>query len=67
MKKKLYMKVTLDKYELPLIICDSARELAAATGTSADVIYSCISHYKKDKRNTSYRMVVVNMDRKELE
>lgn len=67
MLKKLYMKVTTDRFELPLIVCDSAGELAAAVGTDRNVIYSSISHRKKDGRGTSYRMVEVDIEQEELE
>lgn len=40
---KLYMKVTKDKYELPLAVADSAKELAAMVGTKENTVNSCIS------------------------
>lgn len=44
---KLYMKVTKDKYELPLAVAESAGELAALTGVDKNVILSSISHKRR--------------------
>ena len=43
----LYMKTTRDKYEFPIAVADTARELAEMVGTSQSVIYSSISHKHK--------------------
>ena len=40
----VYMKITKDKYELPLAIADSLKELSVLTGTKSNVISSSISH-----------------------
>lgn len=45
--KKLYIYATKDEYELPLIIADSAEELAQKLGTTKNVVLSCISHKRK--------------------
>lgn len=50
----IYMAVTMDKYELPIALADSAVELAKMCNTSVNNIYSCISKvqsgkYKKSK------------------
>ena len=45
--KKLYMYVTRDDYELPLIVADSAEELAQMLGTTKNTVLSCISHKRK--------------------
>lgn len=42
----LWMKVTNDKYELPIAIAESAYELADMLGINANVIYSQMSHFK---------------------
>ena len=42
-KKRLYLKVTEDKYELPLIVCDSVHELAKREGKNDSNISSQIS------------------------
>lgn len=58
--KKLYIYCTKDDYELPLIIADSAEELAQKLGTTKNVVYSCISHKHKG-------WVKVNIDEGETE
>jgi len=40
---KVYMKTTKDKYELPIAVADSAKELAYLLGMSVGSIYSSIS------------------------
>lgn len=42
----LWMKVTNDKYELPIAVGDSAFDLAKQLGINANVIYSHMSHFK---------------------
>ena len=65
MEKKLkeqyvWMKVTNDKYELPVLVADSAPELAKMLGCSPNNIYSSLSHAKHRRQNTTYRKVVIN-------
>lgn len=43
------MKVTKDKYQLPLAVADSASELAEICGTTRNSVVSTISHYKKGR------------------
>lgn len=40
----IWMKVTKDKYELPIAITDSVGELARVVGTTANCISSSICH-----------------------
>lgn len=52
------MKVTRDKYELPLIVTEGAKELAEKEGVNVNTIYSSISHYEKgDTKTAPYRRV----------
>lgn len=44
--RKLYLAVTLDRYELPTAVADSADELSRMTGKSVNTIHSSISHVK---------------------
>lgn len=44
---KLYMRTTMDEYELPVAVAENARELARMIGTSEDVVFSSISHKKR--------------------
>lgn len=47
----LYMKVSNDKYELPLAVADTGAELARMVGTTRGVVYSAISKgYKTYKK-----------------
>ena len=67
MEKKLkeqyvWMKVTNDKYELPVLVADSAPELAKMLGCSPNNIYSSLSHAKHRRQNSPYRKVVINDD-----
>ena len=39
----VYIRVTKDKYRLPVAIADSARELAEMTGVNMSSIYTTIS------------------------
>lgn len=47
--KKLYMVVTLDKYELPLYVADSVAELSEWSGNTIGAIYSLMSKAKNGK------------------
>lgn len=60
MPKALYMQVTSDKYELPLVVADSMAELARKTGNKRSSIASAISHAKKKERKSKY--VKVELD-----
>lgn len=46
---KVYMMVTGDKYQLPVYIADTAKELSKICGTSTNTIYSIVSKYKHGK------------------
>lgn len=43
----LYMMVTKDKYELPLLICDTPQELADKAGVKKRSLLSSLSHKNK--------------------
>lgn len=43
----LYMEVTRDKYELPIFISPSAREVAENAGTDINTVYSLCSRHKR--------------------
>lgn len=56
----LWMKVTNDKYELPLVVADTIQELADILGVSRDSIYSSMSHVKAgDSKSTPYRRIEI--------
>lgn len=50
MREKLYVAVTHDKYELPICVTTSVREMAKLLGRPEGSIYSEISHHLWIKR-----------------
>ena len=56
---RLYMLVTKDQYELPLVVAGSAEELAKRVGVSPKSIYSAIWKAEKYGRKCKYRVVDV--------
>ena len=59
-QNSIYMLVTNDKYELPIVIADTLAELANKIGVRKNVISSAISHSKKKGFKSVY--VKVNVD-----
>lgn len=57
MKVTVWMRVTDDKYELPVCIADTTTELARMCNTTPKSITSCIAHAKKDGRKSVYKKV----------
>lgn len=58
MKGYYWMAVTADKYELPLIVTETARELAVMLNiTIGSVLSGCAK--KRSGRNTGYKIVKV--------
>ena len=57
----LYMKVTRDKYELPVAVAETKEELAWMLGIKRDHVRSAFSHAKKFK-NPTYVVVEVDDD-----
>lgn len=58
----IWMKVSNDEYELPIMIADSARELAEKCGTTENSVKSSASHAKRGDRWSSYVCVKVTDD-----
>ena len=50
----VYMLVTEDKYELPLMVTDTAQEMARKLGLCKDSVASAICKAKKDGRKCKY-------------
>ena len=46
---KLYMEVTTDKYQLPLIVTDTPKELARLCGVDTQYIWTYLNHVKNGK------------------
>ena len=55
----IWLKVTNDKYELPVAVADSASELAQLLGIKKNNIFSAISHAQKQGYKCQYRKVVI--------
>ena len=56
----IWLKVTNDKYELPVAVADSAEELAKLCGVKVNNIHSSRSHAKARGQQTWYRLVKVD-------
>ena len=62
----VWMMVTMDKYELPIAVADSAAELARIVGTSKNSIDSAVSRYYSGKiKTSSYRRIRISEDENE--
>lgn len=49
----LYMETTKDKYQLPVAVADSIKELSLITGVAYNSIASSISHEKRSKKKSN--------------
>lgn len=58
----IWLMVTKDKYELPILVADSAVELAGMLGCTPNNIYSSVSHAKHRRQNSPYRRVEIDED-----
>lgn len=56
-KQHIWMKVTNDEYEFPLVIADSAQELADKLGITKNSIHASMTRYRKGERYSPYRVV----------
>lgn len=59
-KNVVYMLVTQDKYELPLVVADTVAGLARMTGQKRSSIASAMSHAKKKGFSSRYKKVVID-------
>ena len=59
MKKKLYLYVTKDEYELPLVVEETAAALAGKVGTTPNVVYSGISRELRGGPRSRFKKVEV--------
>lgn len=58
--RTLYMMVTDDELELPLVVADSAQELADIIGRNVNTIYSGISHEQHGRiKRSIYKKVEI--------
>lgn len=58
-KMKIYMKVTDDKYELPLAVADSIKELSIILGIKEQSIRACLYRKRKFGIKTNYICVEI--------
>ena len=58
--KRLYIKVTRDKYELPIAVAESAGELAKYCGVTKNSILKSITRGKDPNVWTSYRKILID-------
>ncbi len=59
----LFLKITMDKYELPLIVAGSIREMAKLSGTTENNITSQLHKAKKGIiKRCQYKKVWVDND-----
>ena len=56
----VWLKVTHDKYELPLCLADSAAELARKLGTSPQAVMSAVCHEKHGRCKSCYKKVRID-------
>lgn len=59
--KKLYLQVTCDKYELPLVVAESQEELALICGVSRNTIASSLRRQRSGEcRRSQFRAVEID-------
>ena len=58
----LWIKVTNDKYELPVAVADTAQKLADMVGATKDAVVTGAWHHRNDGKWSSYRKVVIEDD-----
>lgn len=62
MLRKMYMKITMDEYQLPIYYADSIRELSKMCGVPSDKIERCVRGAWKNKRRKQEYIVVTYND-----
>lgn len=61
MYRPVYMKVTKDRFELPIVVADSAYELARLCGVNVSTIMHSVStQSKRVIKNSQYKKVWVS-------
>lgn len=63
----LWMQVTEDKYELPIIVADTLAELARKANTTASAICNTVDYYSKRKNNKWQSKAVCRYVKVEIE
>ena len=68
MKKTLWLKVTKDIFEFPILITDTAVEMARLNGTTAVRIRNDVSKYNRNLlKSTPYRKVLIEIGDEDAE
>ena len=60
--KTVYMKVTMDEFELPVAIADSAVELAKMVGVKPNTVLKSIYYSKKHGWKSRYKRIEITED-----
>lgn len=60
--KTVYMKVTMDEFELPVAVADSVAELAKMVGVKPNAIYHALSYQEKHGRKRCYKRIEITED-----
>lgn len=60
--RNVWLKVTMDEFELPLAVADSSAELAKICGVTAESIQSSMSRAKRKGQKSPYRKVRVERE-----
>lgn len=55
---KLYLYVSKDEYELPMVIADTPSELAQAIGVSISAVHNGLSRFRANKLSRGQYKVV---------
>lgn len=58
--KEIYMMVSSDRYELPLAVADSIKELSLLTGKSSSTIRTQIRRAKTQGRKSQYIKIIID-------
>ena len=56
--RTLWLCVTPDQYELPMIVADSAKELARKAGVTAETVFSAVYRAEKYGTRSQYIRIV---------
>lgn len=64
-EKTVYMRVTSDRFELPVAVADSVGELARLLGISSRSISCMLARYYAGEKAYPYRRVTIDYNPKE--
>lgn len=61
-RNKIYMLVTSDKYELPIMVCDTVYEMARKLGVCKHSIWNALLYSKRSGSKSKYVEVIIDDD-----